>query len=632
MKNFRLIALSSVLLLAACGPKELVSPDKGLSVQLFQPADGSVMMRLSHDGKLLMDSIGIGLKTDRREWKDSLKIKADAKPAMIGTVYTMVTGKRIECRNNATECTYSLTNAAGDVLSLHVRAYDDGLAFQYILPEADADENILAEYTSYSIPEGTRRWMQNYEPAGYEAFYPQTTNGQKISWRQQRTRDWGYPALIHPTVTEPDFMLITEANIRRGHCGSYMNNDAFIGRFDVRLADEQLPVGDTSWESPWRLVIAGTLADIVESTLVTDVADPSKIEDASWIEPGPVAWIYWANNHGSQDYKIVTEYMDLAKAMGWKYNLIDAEWDLMKNGGNIEDALAYSREIGVKSMIWYNSSTNWVGNGAPTPYWKLNKPEDREKEFTWLNEQGVVGTKVDFFRGDKVEDMDYYIDLMESAAAHKLMINFHGATIPRGWQRTYPNMMSVEGVYGAEWYNNGPTLTPRAAVHNATLPFTRNVVGPMDYTPGTFTDSQHEHITTHGHELALTVLFESALQHMPDRPSAYLELLPDQVREFLSALPTAWFDTKLLAGYPGDNAVIARRYGDTWYIAGINGTEEARDLTFSLERLEKHGDSMWIARDGDSDREFKLEEQKAPADQKITIPCRARGGFVIKLN
>lgn len=175
--------------------------------------------------------------------------------------------------------------------------------------------------------------------------------------------------------------------------------------------------------------------------------------------------------------------------------------------------------------------------------------------------------------------MDYYIDLLEDAAKYKLMVNFHGATIPRGWQRTYPHLMTMEAVYGAEWYNNKPILTDRAAEHNVTLPFTRNVIGSMDYTPGTFSDSQHPHITTCGHELALSVVFESALQHMPDRPEVYSSL-PRKVREFLSGLPTAWDDTKLLCGYPGADIVLARRKGDVWYIGGLNGTNENKTLSF----------------------------------------------------
>ncbi len=245
-----------------------------------------------------------------------------------------------------------------------------------------------------------------------------------------------------------------------------------------------------------------------------------------------------------------------------------------------------------------------------------------------MSDLGVAGIKVDFFADDSVAMIDYYIDLLEDAAKYKLLVNFHGATIPRGWQRTYPNLMSYEAVYGAEWYNNKPILTEKAAVHNATLPFTRNVIGSMDYTPGTFSDSQHPHITSHGHELALPVLFESALQHMPDRPSAYYSL-PEPVKRLLSGLPTAWDDTKLLGGYPGVEVVMARRKGDIWYIAGVNGTNEAKTLSVPLQSIAKKGKKISIFMDGKTQRSFSIKENiPLPKNRILTVDCLPRGGFV----
>ena len=306
-------------------------------------------------------------------------------------------------------------------------------------------------------------------------------------------------------------------------------------------------------------MIIGKLADIVESTLITDVASPSTIAETQWITPGVASWIYWAYNHGTKDYQLLKKYVDLANDMQWKYTLIDWEWDTMGNGGNIEDIVRYASSKGIEPLMWYNSSTNWIGESAPTPLYRLNTKENREKEFTWLNSIGVKGVKIDFFPGDMAPIMDLCINILKDAAKHHLMVNFHGATIPRGWQRTYPNLMSIEGVYGAEWYNNGPTMTDMAAIHNATLPFTRNVVGPMDYTPGTFSNSQFPHITTYAHELALTALFESGIQHMPDKPETYYTL-PKEVKNILMHLPAAWDDTKLLSGYPGTEVVLARIY------------------------------------------------------------------------
>ena len=419
------------------------------------------------------------------------------------------------------------------------------------------------------------------------------------------------------------------------HCGSYLrNSDSERDHYKVALAEDSMKIvanAEGEWTSLWRVVIAGSLADIVESTLATDLASPCKVDDASWIVPGVSSWIYWAYNHGSQEYDLLCQYVDLAKDMHWPYTLVDAEWDVMR-GGNIEGVAKYAVENGIKPMLWYNSTTGWIA-GAPTPQYRLNKPEDRMKEFKWMVDQGFVGTKIDFFRDDKSEQMNYYIDILEDAMKCKLLVNFHGGTLPRGWQRTYPNLMSMESVYGAEWYNNVPYFTPLAAAHNATLPFTRNVIGSMDYTPGTFTDSQHPHITTHGHELALTILFESGIQHMPDRPSAYLSM-PAEVKTLLQQLPAAWDDTKLLAGYPGESAVMARRANGKWYIAGINGRDEAQTLQFDLSRLDgidaNAQNHCLLISDGKTQLSFDINPDYVAAGT-IAIPCAPRGGFVMVL-
>jgi hypothetical protein len=298
----------------------------------------------------------------------------------------------------------------------------------------------------------------------------------------------------------------------------------------------------------------------------------------------------------------------------------------MENGGTFEDALRYADSLGVKVLVWYNSSTAWTTNGAGGPLFRLNTAESREKEFAWLSSIGVAGVKIDFFEGDTQPTMAYCIDLLESAAKHHLLVNFHGATVPRGWQRTYPNLLSTEAVYGAEWYNNVPTFTDRAACHNATLSFTRNVIGPMDYTPCTFSDSQHPHITSKAHELALTVLFESGLQHLADKPESYLAQ-PKAIVDFLSHLPSTWDETHLLSGFPGESVVMARRKGGKWYIAGINGTDEAIKLSFPTSAL-KLG-KRTVTTIADVDNQWSVNTKRCKLSSNVTIDCAPRGGFVI---
>ncbi len=533
--------------------------------------------------------------------------------------YRMLSGKRLHCTNQAREYEAKLS----ENLRLVMRLYNDGVAFRYVWSGL-RNQVLPKEQTTYLIPEGTKRWMQQWTEA-YESFFPLTTTHKVepipsfsgiFKSAEGYNNRWGYPALLSPA--DNVFVLLSEANIERRQSASCLYNEGENFRVvpdknDVRVSG--------IWRSPWRVAIIGSLGDVVESTLITDVSAPNKLLDTSWIHPGVVSWIYWAYNHGSNDYQIIKKYVDMAVTLKLPYVLIDAEWDEMQDGRTIEEAVAYATTQGVKPLIWYNSSVGWI-DGAPGPKFRLNKPEDREREFAWCEKIGVAGVKIDFFSGDNQMNMDYCIDLLECAARHHLLVNFHGATIPRGWQRTYPNLLSTEGVYGAEWYNNVPTFTAQAASHNATLPFTRNVIGPMDYTPCAFSDSQHPHITSKAHELALTVLFESGLQHLADKPESYLAQ-PQAVQDFFTELPSVWDETRFVSGYPGKSAVLARRFGHSWYVAGINGLDEAQTLSLDLSFIKPFDRIQYFA--DAPDGSWAITNIDSFPTQ---LTCQPRGGFV----
>ena len=540
-----------------------------------------------------------------------------SKAKRISADYQMIAGKKSHCTNEANEYRCG---------ALVVRIYNDGIALRYEY-QGLKDAKQPEELTAYRIPEGTRRWMQQWAES-YEGFFPFNTTAKEkpvpsfsgtFTSPDGFNNRWGYPALLEPA--DGVFALISEANIERQQSASCLYNDGERFRVVPDKNEKQL---NGEWHTPWRVVIVGSLTDVVESTLVTDVAEPCLLEDTNWIHPGVVSWVYWAYNHGSNDYNIIKKYVDMAATLHLPYVLIDAEWDEMTDGKTIEDAVAYARQQGVRPLIWYNSSVGWI-DGAPGPKFRLNKPEDREREFAWCEKIGVAGVKIDFFSGDNQMNMDYCIDLLESAARHHLLVNFHGATIPRGWQRTYPNLLSTEGVYGAEWYNNVPTFTNRAASHNATLPFTRNVIGPMDYTPCAFSDSQHPHITSHAHELALTVLFESGLQHLADRPESFLAQ-PQAVQDFLGKLPAAWDETRYVSGYPGQSSVLARRSGSRWFVAGINGTDEPQALKCDLSFIGANRKATLFADSGNADAPWQIS---TISTLPSSVACQPRGGFVI---
>jgi hypothetical protein len=253
------------------------------------------------------------------------------------------------------------------------------------------------------------------------------------------------------------------------------------------------------------------------------------------------------------------------------------------------------------------------------------------KEFAKLKNLGVAGIKVDFFMSEKQDMMRFYLDLLEDAAQYELMVYYHGCLVPRGWARTYPHLMTYEGVRGAEWYNNGPEFTTTAPQHNAILPFTRNVVGAMDYTPVTFTNSQYPHTTSYGHELALSVVFESGLQHMADRPSGYIGL-PDAARSFLKEVPNAWDDTKLLEGYPGRDVTIARQKGKSWYIGGINAEQIEKKKTLRFGFLPEGAKyKLTLIADGIHDKDFAVTYSVVDKSSVVDVKLLRRGGFVASL-
>ena len=601
--------LTSIILLGAAmmvHAQNVVSPNGKLSATV---SDNQLVVNYENQKALHVADVPFDALTFVRKVKDD---------------YQMLEGKRLHCTNEANEYKALI----GENAYMVVRLYNDGVAFRY---EYTGLQNAKQpqENTVYVIPEGTKRWFMQWTES-YEGYFPLNTtykvkpnrwfSGASVS-EEGWTNRWGYPALME--AADGVFALITEANIERNQSGSSLYNDG--ERYKVVVEPNEVPLsGD--WHTPWRVAIIGTLADVVESTLVTDVCEPTQYKDVSWIEPGVVSWIYWANNHGSNDYNIIKKYVDMAATLGLPYVLIDAEWDEMKDGKTIEDAIAYAHSKGIKPMIWYNSCYGWI-DGAPGPKFRLNKPEDREKEFAWCEKLGVAGVKVDFFSGDNQVNMDYCIELMECAARHHMLINFHGAPIPRGWQRTYPNLLTTEGVYGAEWYNNVPTFTKIAASHNAVLPFTRNVIGPMDYTPCAFSDSQHPHITSNAHELALTVLFESGLQHLADRPESFLAQ-PQEVQDFLGQLPAVWDETRYVSGYPGVSAVLARRSGKVWYVAGINGTDEPMTLETDLSFLGKKKVKAQMFADT-AEEPWQISEVKTLPTQ---VECQPRGGFLLVIS
>ncbi len=628
----------SLTVIAAMPQKiNIVSPNRKIDVELFSEQNAGNtgwFLKLSYinNGQIseAIPRITLGLSRSDQDFLKDLEFIKAGKDVLIEENYSAIHGKKSQCSNSATEKVLYFENQGKAKMNIIVRAYNDGVAFRYEFPDKEGSFIVRDEFTSYTIPPAAKRWLEKWNPAN-EGLYSAMSD-------DNVQQSWCYPALFN-TADDGCWYLIHEADVDRNYCGSKLSNLEEKSQYKITFPDqkdgnglgESQPEISLPWKSPWRVIVMGSLSDIVESTLVDDVSTPSVLKNTDWIKPGLVSWNYWSSNHGTKDFRIVCDFADLAASMNWPYTLLDWEWDGMANGGNLNDALKYIQSIGVKPLMWYNSGGPHTGVPS-TPRDRMLTHENRVEEFTKLKELGVVGVKIDFFESEKQNMIRYYLDILDDAADFGMMVYFHGCIVPRGWSRTYPNLMTYEGVRGAEWYNNGPDLTTTAPEHNTILPFTRNVVGSMDYTPVTFTNSQYPHTTSYGHELALSVVFESGLQHMADRPSGYYGL-PFTARTFLKEVPNAWDDTRFVDGYPGRNITIARRKGESWYLGGLSSERFERNKTISFPFLQEGLKyKLTLLSDGKHDQDFNVQYMVVDRSSTVNVRLLRRGGFAARID
>ena len=310
--------------------------------------------------------------------------------------------------------------------------------------------------------------------------------------------------------------------------------------------------------------------------------------------------------------------------MNWKYCLIDVDWDQKIGYDRMQELIDYAAGKDVGIILWYNSSGSW--NSTPyTPKSKLVDPAGRRAEFSRLRDMGVTGIKVDFFGGDGQSMIAYYHDILQDAADYQLMLNFHGATLPRGWQRTYPHLMTVEAIKGEEFVTFDQGNADRQPAHCALLPFTRNVYDPMDFTPMVLDSIPGiKRRTTAAFELALPFLFTSGIQHMAEKPAGMAKM-PDYVVQLLRDVPTQWEELRFITGYPGKEVVLARRAGNRWFIVGINGEASAKTISLDLSFLEDQRGILYT--DGDDTAATIVQKEVTAGRMEVNLP--PNGGFVM---
>ncbi|MGW8392650.1 glycoside hydrolase family 97 N-terminal domain-containing protein [Pseudoduganella sp. HUAS MS19] len=622
------LGLSSSVALA------LESPNKRLDVSVFVNADKTLSYSVKRDGQAVLLPSPLGLKLAGADFSHGLKLVDSSPVRLVSDQYEMAVGKRREIQYRANEQVYSLVNSAGNKIDVAFRVSDDGVAFRYIVADsAIPTKRFISEATGFAFDAKTRAFLQPMAVAksGWGKTNPSYEEHYQVDIPVGRAAPlksgWVFPALFRSGDT---WVALTEANMDGGFHASRLATSSTGGvyRIDGPTPKENFTGGKLLAETkgtlttPWRVIALGALDTVMNSTLGTDLAAPAVRFDPKLVQPGHASWSWPLLKDGATVFEVQKKFIDYAVDMKWDYTLVDAEWDKQIGYDKMAELAGYGAAKGVGLLAWYNSAGAW--NTAPqTPRDKLLTHEARVKEFARLRSMGFKGIKVDFFGGDGVSMIKYYVDILNDAADAGLLVNFHGATLPRGLERTYPNLMTAEAIRGFEFTTfdqKDHDVVPGHAVNAAMI---RNLFDPMDYTPMVFGEmGQIKRITRNGFELAQSVLFLSGIQHFAEVPEG-MATVPEYVRGFLRELPRRWDDSRFLAGYPGSHVVVARKAGSSWYVAGINADQGERTIELDLSFI--GGRKGVMITDGAGQREFS---QKDLASGKARVTIKPRGGFV----
>lgn len=635
-----ILCLSLVSIQAATQRLSLKSPDGSLSIEAFVNAKGGLTYVVKKDGKFVIQPSQLGLEGDV-DFTSSLKIKSVTKPTVVSETYSAPSEKRAHRSYTANASSMCVTNLKGAQLTLEFRATNEGVAFRY-LTAAAKPLAVRWEQTSFKFPDGTKAWLHPYAKVkdgwcqtqpSYEEQYEYEV---PVGTPSTLGVGWTFPALFR---TGHNWVLLTEAGLTPDYVGTHLAHLSDKGEYRITFpqkgetllaTDPEYPIS-TRIVSPWRIFVVGSLATVVESQMVSDLALPAdKSMDFSWVKTGVSSWSWGVLHDESVNYDTSKQFIDYASDMRWDYCLIDADWDRKIGYDRIKELADYAASKNVKLILWYNSSGPW-NTTVYSPKNALLTHEQRLAEFKRIREMGIAGIKVDFWPGDGQSAIGYYYDMMKDAALNHLIVNFHGTTVPRGWSRTFPNLVAMESIRGFEFTTFDQKDTDKAPKHLTMMPYARNVVGPMDFTPVCFGEIVgKKRRTSNGFELALTVVLQSGVTHFVEIPESMAKQ-PDYVKEYMRNVPRSWDDVKLLDGYPGKFVVMARRCGEKWYIGGINSCAEPMKVNVNLESLNLKSDKALVITDGENNRSFK-QTRIDVTNHSLEIELNSCGGFVTVLN
>ena len=580
----------------------LNGPDARLQVR-FSEDGGALRYSIVYDGRTLVEPSLLGLQTNEVDYSALTVVSSDTEA--LRDTYTLDRTKVFRIDHEAVRAVLHCQNPQGRPLDIewHLTAHD--AAFRYCIPK-DTERGsvrVLRELSAFRFPEGTSGFLTPQSDAmigwkrskpSYEEFYKLDV---PLGERSQYGHGFTFPCLFR--VGDEGWVLVSETGVDSRYCGSHLSDYDPREGYTIAFPMPEENNGNGTVEpafalpgrTPWRTLTVGTeLAPIVETTIPFDVVEPRypttrgyRYGKSSW------SWIVWQDASMNRDDQIA--FIDLSAAMDWPYILIDAGWDQEFGHAGMEELVRYARAKGVDVFLWYSSS-GWWNDIVQSPTDIMCDPIARKAEMRWLESIGIKGIKVDFFGGDKQETIRLYEHILSDADDHGLMCIFHGATLPRGWERMYPNYVGSEAVLASENLVFGQVHCDLESQNAALHPFLRNSVGSMEFG-GVFLNKRLDRRngepgrggrisgtirrTTDAAELAIAVLYQNPIQNFAITPNNLTDA-PAEAIDFLREVPTTWDETRLVDGYPGRYIILARRAGTAWYVAAINAGEQPVSL------------------------------------------------------
>lgn len=644
--NFKYVLCLCLFSLFKLSAQSVVkSPDGKLNVSV-SIANGKPLYSISYNEKTFLENSPLGLKTTVGDFTTGLVLKADANQNKIDETYELPNIKQHTVHYEANETVFSFSKENKPAIDIIFRVSNNNVAFKYkIHPQKEVLSCVVQEEASgFILPEGTTTFLcpQSKPMTGYARSAPSYETSYTLDAPMGQNgigEGYTFPSLFK--VKNNGWVLISETGVDSGYCGSRLiGHEKGLYTIGFPMAGENNGNGTSSpgialtGETPWRTITVGeNLAPIVETTIPFDLVKP-KYEASQNYKYTKGSWSWIIKMDSNTTFPVQKQYIDFSAAMGYETILIDALWDTQIGKDKIAELAKYGAGKGVGLYLWYNSNGYW--NDAPQgPRGIMDNSINRRKEMAWMKSIGVKGIKVDFFGGDKQVTMKLYEDILTDANDFGIMVIFHGCTLPRGWERMYPNYAASEAVLASENLHFGQGSCDNEATNASIHTFIRNTVGSMDfggsalnkfYNSDNIPNKGSKRRTSDVFALATAVLFQSGVQHFALSPNNLTDA-PAWAIAFMKEVPTTWDEVRFLEGYPGKYAVFARRKGTKWYVAGINAQKETLKIKLKLPMLTSGTALKYYSDDEELNGKVKTLTLKNNKEVEIKIPCN--GGILL---